>query len=76
MAQALFANGKFDEAQKSQAQAIYEAVRMNDTVRAAIYRKTMQDYVAKKMPAQPWPADHPTVKPPPLETLAPPVKKS
>ena len=76
LALAQAANGKFDEAQKSQAQAIYEAVRMNDTARAAMYRKTMQDYVAKKMPAQPWPAEHPNVKPPPLETLAPTVKKS
>ena len=76
LALAQAANGKFDEAQKSQAQAIYEAMRMNDTARAAMYRKTMRDYVAKKVPAQPWPADHPTVKPPPLETLAPPVKKS
>lgn len=75
LALAQAANGKFDEAQKSQAQAIYEAVRLNDTARAAMYRKTMQDYVAKRMPAQPWPAEHPNVKPPPLETLAAPVKK-
>jgi hypothetical protein len=70
------ANGKFDDAQKSQAQAIYEAVRMNDSARAAMYRKTMLDFVAKKVPAQPWPAEHAYVKPPLLETLAPPPKKS
>ena len=76
LALAQAANGKFDDAQKSQAQAIYEAVRTNDTKSAAMYRKTMQDFVAKKVPAQPWPADHPNVSPPPLETLAPPPKKS
>jgi len=70
------ANGKFDDAQKSQAQAIYEAVRMNDSARAAMYRKTMLDFVAKKVPTQPWPAEHAYVKPPLLETLAPPPKKS
>ena len=48
---------------------------LNET-RAAMYRKTMQDFVAKKTPAQPWPAGDPNVNPPPLETLAPPPKKS
>ncbi len=75
LALAQAANGKFDDAQKSQAQAIYEAVRMGDDARAAMYRKTMRDFVAKKAPAQPWPADHPFVRPPLLETLAPPPKK-
>jgi tetratricopeptide (TPR) repeat protein len=76
LALAQAANGKFDDAQKSQAQAIYEAVRMNDSARAAMYRKTMQDFVAKKVPAQPWPAGDSNVNPPPLETLAAPPKKS
>ena len=76
LALAQAANGKFDDAQKSQAEAIYEAVRMGDGARAAIYRSTMREFVAKKVPAQPWPVDHPYVKPPLLETLAPPAKKS
>lgn len=75
LALAQAANGKFDDAQKSQAQAIYEAVRMGDDARAAMYRKAMQDFVAKKAPAQPWPAEHAYIKPPLLETLAPPSKK-
>jgi hypothetical protein len=41
-----------------------------------MYRKTMQDFVAKKVPAQPWPAGHDYVDPPALETLAAPPKKS
>ena len=76
LALAQAANGKFEDAQKSQAQAIYEAVRMGDDARAAMYRKTMRDFVAKKVPAQPWPAEHPNMSPPPLVTLAPPPKKS
>jgi tetratricopeptide (TPR) repeat protein len=76
LALAQAANGKFDDAQKSQAQAIFEAARINDGAGAAMYRKTMRDFVAKKVPVQPWPAGHPYVQPPPLETLAPPPKKS
>ncbi|MBS0556150.1 MAG: tetratricopeptide repeat protein [Proteobacteria bacterium] len=76
LALAQAANGKFDDAQKSQAQAIYEAVRAGDNASAVMYRTTMRDFVAKKVPAQPWPAEHPYVKPPLLETLAGPVKKS
>ena len=76
LALAQAANGKFDDAQKSQAQAIYEAVRMSDAAHAAMYRKTMQEFGAKKVPAQPWPAEHDYVKPPLLSTLAPPPKKS
>ncbi|HEY7871580.1 MAG TPA: tetratricopeptide repeat protein [Rudaea sp.] len=76
LALAQAANGKFDDAQKSQAQAIYEAVRMNDSARAAMYRQTTREFDAKKVPAQPWPAGHAYVKPPLLETLAPPPKKS
>jgi len=75
LALAQAANGKFEDAQKSQAQAIFEAVRMNDSARAAMYRKTMREFDAKKVPAQPWPAAHAYVKPPLLETLAPPPKK-
>ncbi|HSM99944.1 MAG TPA: tetratricopeptide repeat protein [Rudaea sp.] len=75
LALAQAANGKFDDAQKSQAEAIYEAVRMGDRAHATMYRNTMRDFVAKKVPAQPWPAEHSYVKPPLLETLAPPAKK-
>jgi hypothetical protein len=76
LALAQAANGQFDDAQKLQAQAIYEAARANGTASAAMYRKTMQDFVAKKVPAQPWPAEHPNMSPPPLETLAAPPKRS
>ena len=64
LALAQAANGKFDDAQKSQAEAIFEAVRAGDTARAAMYRQTMREFVAKKAPQQPWPADHPFRKPP------------
>lgn len=75
LALAQAANGKFDDAQKSQAEAIFEAVRVRDDARASMYRKTMQDFVAKKVPGQPWPAGHPYITPPLLNTLAPPAKK-
>jgi tetratricopeptide (TPR) repeat protein len=63
LALALAANGKFDEAQQTQAQAIFEAVRAGDGARAAMYRTTMREFAAKKVPQQPWPADHPYRKP-------------
>ncbi|MBS0571145.1 MAG: tetratricopeptide repeat protein [Proteobacteria bacterium] len=72
LALAQAANGKFDDAQKAQAEAIFEAVRLRDTARADMYRRTMRDFVAKRRPAQPWPAEHPYVKPPPLAALVPP----
>lgn len=75
LALAQAANGKFDDAQKSQAEAIYEAMRTRDNARAAMYRQTMRDFVAKKVPAQPWPVTHPYVRPPLLATVPPePVK--
>jgi tetratricopeptide (TPR) repeat protein len=70
LALAQAANGKFDDAQKSQAEAIFEAVRMGDSRRAAMYRQTMQAFAAKQVPDQPWPADHPLRKPPLLQSLA------
>ncbi|MHB8446582.1 MAG: tetratricopeptide repeat protein [Rudaea sp.] len=76
LALAQAANGKFDDAQKSQAEAIFEAVRLGDSAGAAMYRNTMREFVAKRVPVQPWPAGHPYIKPPLLETLAPPAKKS
>ncbi len=75
LALAQAANGKFDDAQKSQAEAIFEAVRLGDSAGAAMYRNTMRKFVTKKVPAQPWPAGHPYINPPLLETLAPPAKK-
>lgn len=57
------ANGKFDEAQKSQAEAIFEAERAHDRNRANAYRETMRLYAAHKIPDHPWPADHPYLKP-------------
>jgi tetratricopeptide (TPR) repeat protein len=70
LALAQAANGKFDDAQKSQAEAIFEAVRAGDAARAAMYRHTMREFVAKQMPQQPWPADHPFRKPPLLTSPA------
>lgn len=69
LALAQAANGKFDDAQKSQAEAIFEAERAQDKSRAAAYRETMHLYTAHKIPDHPWPADHPFVKPPLLATL-------
>ncbi|MDE1960228.1 MAG: tetratricopeptide repeat protein, partial [Xanthomonadaceae bacterium] len=40
LALAQAANGKFDDAQKSQAEAIFEAVRVGDGAAAAMYRNT------------------------------------
>ena len=68
LALAFAAQGKFDEAQKSQAEAIYEAVRAGNTPLAQMYRSTMRQFVAKQLPDRPWPAEHPYFKP---ERLAP-----
>lgn len=63
------AQGKFDEAQKYQAEAIYEAVRASDNRRADMYRTTMHQFAAKQVPDRPWPAEHPYFKPPLLTVL-------
>ena len=68
LALAFAAQGKFDEAQKSQAEAIYEAVRAGNTPLAQMYRSTMRQFVAKQLPDRPWPTEHPYFKP---ERLAP-----
>jgi hypothetical protein len=71
LAQAQAANGKFDDAQKSQAEAIFQAERVRDATHAKEYRDVMRLYAAKKTADKPWPADHPYFKPPmltPLET--------
>jgi tetratricopeptide (TPR) repeat protein len=68
LALAYAAQGKFDEAQQSQAQAIYEAVRAGNTPLAQMYRSTMRQFAAKQAPDRPWPAEHPYFKP---ERLAP-----
>jgi len=70
LALASAAQGKFDEAQKYQAEAIYEATRVNDTALADMYRATMREFAANKMPDRPWPANHPYFKPPLLTSLA------
>lgn len=70
LALAQAANGKFEDAQKSQAQAIFEALRAGDKERAAMYRQTMQDFAAKRVPQQPWPAEHPYRKPALLTSTA------
>ena len=69
LALAQAANGKFDDAQKSQAEAIFQAERAGDAAHAKIYRDTMRQYAAKKVPEKPWPADHPFFKPPMLTPL-------
>ncbi len=63
LALALAAQGKFDEAQEPQAQAIYEAVRAGNTPQAQMYRSTMRQFAAKQLPDRPWPAEHPYFKP-------------
>jgi tetratricopeptide (TPR) repeat protein len=70
LALAFAAQGKFDEAQKSQAEAIYEAVRAGNTPLAQMYRSTMQQFAAKQLPDRPWPANHPYFKPERLTPVA------
>ncbi|MEP6483772.1 MAG: tetratricopeptide repeat protein [Rudaea sp.] len=69
LALAQAANGKFDDAQKSQAEAIFDAERSHDRQRAENYRAIMRKYVAKQVPDKPWYADHPYLKPPMLSPL-------
>jgi tetratricopeptide (TPR) repeat protein len=73
LALALAAQGKFDEAQKYQAEAIYEVVRSGDTKLAQAFRATMRQFVAKQLPDRPWPPDHPYFHPLPLTPLAAPA---
>ena len=72
------ANGKFDEAQKFQAEAIYQAVRVGNKTLADMYRGTMKQFDAKQVPDRPWPAEHAYFKPPRLEPVpsAPPPDNS
>lgn len=76
LALAFAAQGKFDDAQKSQAEAIYEAVRVGDTSLADMYRSTMRQYAAKQVPDRPWPAEHPFFKPARLTPLPAPAAAS
>ncbi len=69
LALAQAANGKFDDAQKSQAEAIFQAERAHDRARANAYRETMRLYAAHKIPDHPWPADHPYLRPAMLTVL-------
>jgi tetratricopeptide (TPR) repeat protein len=73
LALALAAQGKFDEAQKYQAEAIYEVVRSGDTKLAQTFRATMRQFVAKQLPDRPWPPDHPYFHPLLLTPLAAPA---
>jgi hypothetical protein len=66
LALAQAANGKFDDAQKSQAEAIYQAVRVGNKTLADMYRATMKQFDAKQVPDRPWPAEHAYFKPPRL----------
>ena len=70
LALAQAANGKFDDAQKSQAEAIFQAVRASDGFTAKLFRETMQQFAAKQVPDRPWPAAHPYFHPPMLTPLA------
>jgi len=67
------AQGKFDDAQKYQAEAIYAAVRAGNKAVADMQRATMQQFVAKTVPDRPWPAEHPYFKPPRMEAVPPPA---
>ena len=66
LALAQAANGKFEDAQKTQAEAIFEAVRAGNGDAAKLYRETMQQFAAKQMPDRPWPPAHPYFHPPML----------
>jgi len=63
------AQGKFDEAQNYQAEAIYEAVRSGNKPLADMYRATMAQFVAKQRPDRPWPAEHEYFKPERMQVL-------
>ena len=63
------ANGKFDDAQKFQAEAIYQAVRAGNKTFADMYRATMKQFDAKQVPDRPWPVDHPYFKPSRMEPV-------
>lgn len=64
LALAQAAQGKFEDAQRSQAEAIYEAVRVGDALRAKRDRAVMQQFAAKRVPDSPWPAGSEWFNPP------------
>jgi len=66
LALAQAANGKFEDAQKTQAEAIFQAVRAGNGEAAKLYRDTMQQFAAKQVPDRPWPPAHPYFHPPML----------
>jgi len=69
LALATAAQGNFEDAQKYQAEAIYEAVRLGNQPLADMYRSTMKQFVDKKMPDRPWPSQHDYFKAARLQVL-------
>lgn len=60
---ALAANGKWKEAEETQAAALFGAVSSRDATRQALYREFYDRFKAKQLPDLPWPSQHPLFKP-------------
>ena len=60
---ALAANGKWDDAVKTQQAAMFILVRNGLSRNVSTYRETLQNLQAKKLPDRPWPASSPVFKP-------------
>lgn len=66
-AMALAANGMYSDAEELQAQALFEAAKLQDEVAAAGLRKNLQRY-QQQMPAEfAWPPNHPVYAPPRMD---------
>ncbi|ANB19221.1 tetratricopeptide repeat protein [Dokdonella koreensis] len=60
---ALAANGKWKEAEETQAAALFGAVSSRDATRQALYREFYDRFKAKQLPDLPWATNHPLFKP-------------
>lgn len=61
---ALAANGRWDDAVKTQQASMFVLLRNRKTEEVADYRKFMAMFQAHKLPDRPWPADHSLFNPP------------
>ncbi len=63
-AMALAANGMYSDAEELQAQALFEAAKLQDPVAAAQLKQNLQRYQQEKAADVAWPAGHPVFEPP------------
>jgi tetratricopeptide (TPR) repeat protein len=71
LAMAMAAIGKTKDAVDFEAQAMFEALRVNDQAAVAWMKPLLERFKAGQVATQPWPAGHPFVAPPTLTSRKP-----